>query len=107
MTKSDALENIRQDYSSFERYFDAWNHNEYVCSFPNLGRDATLVVPFPQKKRTNIHGKKPEKIINNTKGIITREKKNESNENEIVDYVDYKNISQFTENAPVEQQMIF
>jgi len=102
VTKSVELEYIRQDCSSFERYLDIQNHNKYVCSFPNLGKDATLVVPFPQQKQTNSHGKKQKKIIDNIKGIIIWEKKNESNE-----ILDYKNISNFTINAPIEQQMIF
>ncbi|CAI2187946.1 8172_t:CDS:2 [Funneliformis geosporum] len=43
-----ALESDKQDYSDFKTYIDN-SSNQYVCNFPNLGRDATLVIPIPVK----------------------------------------------------------
>ncbi|CAG8680286.1 22478_t:CDS:2 [Dentiscutata erythropus] len=46
VTKSDTLSYINQDYSSFKEKFTEYLNND-VCSFANLGKDATLIVPIP------------------------------------------------------------
>ncbi|KAF0497381.1 toll/interleukin-1 receptor domain-containing protein [Gigaspora margarita] len=70
VTKSDTLSYIKQDYSSFKKKITKCL-NKDVCSFANLGKDATLIVPMP------CHN------------------------------LDYKNLSNFTMNAPKEQQINF
>lgn len=45
VTEAPQLAEIRQNYSSFMEHF---RRHKNVCSFTNLGRDATLVVPIPQ-----------------------------------------------------------
>jgi hypothetical protein len=76
--KSTSLNSVRQNYSSFADHIDR-NRDKYACSFPNLGRDSILIVPTPQFCK---EGQK--KYL-----------------------LDYKNISQFTKNAPKEQQYKF
>lgn len=48
VTKSISLDNISQDYSSFDEHFANGNEQQ-VVSFLNLGGDAILVVPIPQE----------------------------------------------------------
>lgn len=48
VTKSKIMNDISQDYSNFEEHIDK-TQDKYVTSFPNLGGDATLIVPAPQK----------------------------------------------------------
>ncbi|CAG8677051.1 13080_t:CDS:1, partial [Cetraspora pellucida] len=57
-------------YSSFNDKLTVC-HDNYVCSFSNLGKDATLIVPMPYHD------------------------------------LDYKHLSNFTKNAPKEQQIKF
>jgi hypothetical protein len=64
--KSDSLNNITQDYSSFQEHFVKNQDNQAVSFFSPSGN--VLISPIP-------------------KGTT-----------------DYKNISQFTKNAPEEQQ---
>jgi hypothetical protein len=49
-TKSVGLETINQDYSDFQEHFDK-SHDSNVCSFKNLGKDATLIVPIPRRDK--------------------------------------------------------
>ncbi|CAG8627655.1 11294_t:CDS:1 [Racocetra persica] len=70
VTKSATLSYIEQDYSSFKNKITECQ-NKDVCSFINLGKDATLIVPMP------CHD------------------------------LDYKNLSNFTKNAPKKQQIKF
>ena len=44
LVKTDALENIKVDFKSFSEYFSS---SQAVTVFPNLGKDAKLVVPCP------------------------------------------------------------
>jgi len=73
--KSEELNNTIQSFASFAKYFkgDA-NIGQHVHSFPNLGKDAILIIPHLTTK--------PDGSA----------------------HYDYKNISQFTKNAPDQQQ---
>src|SRR5438045_1816607 len=48
VTKSKIMNDVEQDYSSFREHINKVQ-NDYVTSFSNLGKDATLIVPVPQK----------------------------------------------------------
>ena len=74
------LDSINQNYSSFNEYFTK-DLSDDAVSFPSLGKDAKLVVPTPTKSGN---------WINNNK-----------------ERFDYKNISQFTKNAPLKKQYNF
>lgn len=88
LTKSETLRSIKQSYSSFNEHFIG-NLNDTVVSFPNLGRDATLVVPVPQKSGDDIPTDYNLNWQKDTKEL------------------DYKSISSFTKNAPLEDQKEF
>ncbi|CAH1766742.1 22567_t:CDS:2 [Entrophospora sp. SA101] len=70
VVKSAALDNIRQNYSDFQEHIDE-SKDKLACSFPNLGGDATLIIPLPKKKGSN--------------------------------ELDYKNLKEFSDNAPEKQ----
>ncbi|MCB9295404.1 MAG: hypothetical protein H6559_20115 [Lewinellaceae bacterium] len=44
------------DYETYKEYYDLSGPNHGVVSFPNLGHDATLVVPSPYRKDANYCG---------------------------------------------------
>jgi len=46
----------RPDRETYEEYYDLNTPNHGVVSFPNLGRDAVLVVPSPFRKDANYSG---------------------------------------------------
>jgi hypothetical protein len=48
LVNSPSLVNVQADPSDFARHFAAAGENESVITFPNLGKDALLVVPCPQ-----------------------------------------------------------
>jgi len=77
-TKSKALKRIEQNYASFQEHF-AGKDKSKVCSFPSLGGDAMLITPIPSEKNPQLHKKS----------------------------LDYKNLSEFTKNAPENQQLVF
>jgi hypothetical protein len=78
VTKSLALKNIRQDFSSFKEHLQK-NLFKKFCSFPSLGKDAKLVVPIPPDFISHLQNKKLNELPN------------------------YKNISNFTANSSFEQ----
>ena len=49
LIESNSLENLVQDYSSFQKYIDESKKN--VVSFSNLGGDTILIIPMPRKER--------------------------------------------------------
>lgn len=49
-----SLNGIEQNYLDFEEHFIR-DRDKLVCSFPNLGGDATLVVPIPKKGKDFAH----------------------------------------------------
>ncbi|CAG8494643.1 1647_t:CDS:1 [Acaulospora morrowiae] len=73
--KSRILNYIKQDFADFKEHIFK-SRDEYACSFPNLGKDAMLIVPIPQEGDCN-------------------------------EIRDYKHISSFSMNAPIEQQQKF
>lgn len=48
LVESPALARVQPQPSAFETYFASSPPNETVISFPNLGKDAQLVVPLPK-----------------------------------------------------------
>lgn len=91
VTKSEELNNIKQDYSSFQEHLI--NNSKFglpidevsAVSFPNKNKDAILVIPRLISKKMEVD-----------KGKITYQ-----------EFFDYKNLSEFTKNAPFEQQKKF
>ena len=51
--ENNSLENLVQDYSSFQKYIDEYKKNlkKNVVSFSNLGGDTGLIIPIPRKER--------------------------------------------------------
>ena len=47
LVKAASLENIKPDYEAYSQYF---KYSNDVATFPNLGKDALLIVPCPQNK---------------------------------------------------------
>lgn len=91
VTKSEELNNIKQDYSSFQEHLI--NNSKFglpidevsAVSFPNKNKDAILVIPMLISKKMEIN-----------KGEIIHQQ-----------FFDYKNLSEFTKNAPSQQQKEF
>jgi len=80
VTKSEALNETTQDYSSFAEHLAKLDaYRDSFVSFPNKNKDAFLVIPALGKQES---------------GGIT-------------EMFDYKNISQFTRNSPLRQQRKF
>jgi len=44
--KENSLQNNSQNYSNFQTYINN-SSDPYACSFKNLGKDATLIIPMP------------------------------------------------------------
>ena len=48
LVKAAFLENIKPDYEAYSQYFKC---SDDVATFPNLGKDALLIVPCPQNEK--------------------------------------------------------
>jgi hypothetical protein len=82
VTKSEALNNITQDSKPFAEHLAKLDaYKDSFVSFPNKNKDAVLVIPASITRKWESGGK--------------------------TEMFDYKNISQFTKNAPLKQQSKF
>lgn len=80
--KSEALDKTTQDYSSFAEHLAKLDaYGDSFVSFANKNRDAVLVIPALMTRKWESGGK--------------------------TEMFDYKNISQFTKNAPLKEQQKF
>jgi len=79
VTKNEELDNIVQNYSEFQGYINESLDN-YATSFLSLHKNATLIIPLPQKNQSLNYNDK---------------------------ICDYKNLKEFINNSSLEQWEAF